>query len=185
MVGVLILLLFTFSVQGSSLWDPEQPSLYEDPRAGDVGDLVTVVIMEDAQASQQADTETGQELGIELDPGVFLTDIFTRVNPSYSDRASSGGRTQRSGTIVGEITVQIVEVLDNGNFRIEGSKNLTVDGEAQELKLSGIIRPEDIDKHNIVESTRLADVDISYTGDGVIADKQRQSIFEWLLNWIF
>ena len=186
-LGLLLILtlLFSLPLQASSLWDPERPSLYEDDKAREEGDLVTVVIMEDSEAAQEADTETEQELGIELNPGAFLSDAFPGLSPSYSDYAGGGGATRRSGTIAAEITAQVIEVKPNGNFKIEGTKGLTVDGETQEIKLSGIIRPEDIGSDNIVESSKLADVDISYTGTGVIADKQRRSIFEWLLNWIF
>ncbi len=182
---VLIVLFLSVPLQGSSLWQSGSQSLFSDPIARGEGDLLTVVIRENTQASHEADTNTGQGLGIEVNPGVFLSDLFAGLSPSYSDYSESGGRTQRSGSIVGEITVEVIEVLDTGNFRIEGTKGITVDGEHQEITLSGMIRPEDIEKDNSIESSRLADVDISYTGKGVIADKQRRSILEWLLNWIF
>ncbi len=186
MICFLAIVLFTtLPLQGSSLWQSDGSSLFSDPIARGEGDLLTVVIRENAEASHEADTETGQGLGFELNPGVFLSTLFAGLSPSYSDKAEAGGRTQRAGSIVGEITVEIVEVLDSGNFRIEGIKGITVDGEHQEIELSGMIRPEDIEKDNTIESARLADVNISYTGSGVVADKQRPSILEWLLNWIF
>ncbi len=181
----LIILMISFPLQGSSLWQSDSQSLFSDPIAQGEGDLLTVVIKENTEAYHEADTQTGQGLGFELNPGVFLSDLFAGLEPRYSDHAESGGRTERSGSIVGEITVEIVEVLDSGNFRIEGIKGITVDGEHQEIKLTGIIRPQDIEKDNTIESSRLANVDISYTGSGVVADKQRRSILEWLLNWIF
>ncbi len=182
---LLIFLLLTIPVNASSLWDSDSDSIFADRVARGEGDLLTVIIKENAKASHAADTKTSQGLGIELKPGVFLADFFAGLSPSYADGAESGGITERTGTIAGEITVQVVEVRDNGVLVIEGTKGIKVDREHQEIKLRGLVRVDDIEPDNTIDSARLADVSISYEGSGVIADKQRPSILEWLLNWLF
>ncbi len=181
---LLMFLMLSGTVQATSLWG-EGLDLYGDQRASQAGDLVTVLIMEQNKATQQADTSTSQQLGISLDPGVFLSDLFGGLSPEYEDQAGAMGTTSRSGTVVGQITVEVVEVLPNGNFRVEGVKGILVNGELEEIFLQGVIRPADICGDNTVESNRVADVSLEYKGRGVIAAKQRPSFLEWILNWIF
>lgn len=79
----------------------------------------------------------------------------------------------------------MVDILDNGNLQIEGSKKIKVNGEEQVINLSGIVRQEDISKDNTVPSWKIANVSIDIEGEGIIAEKQRPNLFQRILNWIF
>lgn len=182
---LLFLLLWTPSLGATSLWGTELGNLYQDDVANAVGDLITVLVVEKTQASHEADTRTSQDLGIKVDPGVFLTDIFAGLQPSYGDSASGGGQITRTGSVLAEITVVIKEVLPGGVFRVEGSKGIIVDGERATITLEGLIRSGDIERDNTIKSYKLAELNMDYSGQGVIAAKQRPSFIEWILNWIF
>lgn len=182
----IIMMIFCCSVcvDATSLWQTGN-NLFADRKANQIGDFITVLITEQNTAKQSADTATSQDLGIELSPGVFLSDLIFSLNPDYRDSASAQGTTSRSGTIIAEITVEVIEITAAGNFVVEGFKSLTVNGERETITLRGVISPYDLERNSVIESHKIADVEISYTGQGVISAKQRPSFIEWLLNWIF
>ncbi|MBW1739628.1 MAG: flagellar basal body L-ring protein FlgH [Deltaproteobacteria bacterium] len=184
-----------------SLWvDSGNTKLFVDMRAMAVGDLVTVTISETPSAKLDANTKTSRDSSIEAGLTDLLgymkaleeknkkgipggsTSRFDRTSmfkanfkPSFSGKGSS----DRSGTVVASITAQVYQVLPNGNLRISGKREIKVNNETQYITISGIIRPEDIDPANVIESTYIADARIEYSGKGVIADKQRPG---WLMR---
>jgi len=84
-----------------------------------------------------------------------------------------------------DITVTIEEVLDNGNFKIAGNKNIKINDETQKIKLTGIIRPSDIKADNTIESQLVAEPEIEYEGKGIVGDKQDRGIISRVFNFIF
>jgi flagellar L-ring protein precursor FlgH len=87
------------------------------------------------------------------------------------------GDSSQSNKLTGDITVTVTEVLSNGNLIVRGEKRIGINQGNEYIKLSGIVRPSDIDSTNTVESTRLADPTIVYVGDGAVADA---SVMGWL-----
>ena len=182
---VFALLLYTLSAGATSIWDDEAASLYEDRSDFERGDIITVVIEEDASAMQSADTDASQEIGVEGEAGAGFLDFLPFFGAGYSDQQSADGQTQRSGTLEANITTQVEEVLPNGNMRVTGRKNIKINDEEQVIKLSGIVRPDDIDLDNTIDSTRVAEAQIEYEGQGIIGDKQQQGLITRLFNWLF
>lgn len=183
--SILLILFFTIAVSADSLWTDEADGKYEDRPEYQSGDIITVIIEEDADAVQSANTSTSQSSSVEAGAGTGLFDFLKGFGMSYSDQGSADGETQRSGTLEADITTQVEEVLDNGNLRLIGSKKITINGEQQVIKLSGIIRPEDIQLDNKISSQKVADASIEYDGRGVVTDKQEPGIFEKILNFFF
>ncbi|MGM0410876.1 MAG: flagellar basal body L-ring protein FlgH [Bacillota bacterium] len=169
----------------NSLWSDEAAGSYEDRPDYESGDIVTVVIEEDANAVQSANSSTSQSSSVEAEAGTGLFDFLKAFGFGYSDEGSADGETQRSGTLEADITTQVEEILDNGNIRIIGSKKIKINGEEQTIKLSGVVRPKDIDLGNEVSSQKVADASIEYEGQGPVADKQDPGIFEKILNFFF
>lgn len=169
----------------NSLWSDEAAGKYEDRPDYQAGDIITVLIEEDANAVQSANTSTSQSSSIEAQAGTGLFNFIKAFGLGYSDQGSADGQTQRSGTLEADITTQVEEVLDNGNLRIIGSKKIKINGEEQIIKLSGIIRPEDIKLDNEVSSQKVADASIEYEGRGPVAEKQEPGLFEKVLNFFF
>jgi flagellar L-ring protein FlgH len=176
-----------------SLWRENQGSLFTANKASRVGDLLTVTIYEKASAKNEAETSAGRSSSASLGiPNLFgfETSIAGKnpyLDPSNLISANSktdfkgSGSTSREEKLSATLTTRIVEVLDGGNFRIEGSKTVRVNHEDQVIRLSGIVRQADITVHNIIDSKYILDSRIEYIGKGIISDKQRPG---WLVRII-
>jgi flagellar L-ring protein FlgH len=176
-----------------SLWRKNQGSLFTANKASRVGDLLTVAIYEKASAKNEAETSAGRSSSASLGiPNLFgfETSIANKnpyLDPSNLISANSktdfkgSGSTSREEKLSATLTTRIVEVLDGGNFRIEGSKTVRVNHEDQVIRLSGIVRQADITVHNIIDSKYILDARIEYIGKGIISDKQRPG---WLVRLI-
>lgn len=174
-----------------SLWTSRQGSLFGDIKASQVGDIVTVAIFEAASASKQASTATDRESNMSADLSTLfgleknISNINSTIDPSalvntgFKNEFKGSGSTSRKENLVATLTSRVVTVYPNGNLGIEGSKSVTVNNEEQLIHLSGIVRPADISPQNIVDSKFVLDAQITYTGKGVISDKQSQG---WLVR---
>ncbi|MDY0191435.1 MAG: flagellar basal body L-ring protein FlgH [Desulfuromonas sp.] len=174
-----------------SLWTTNRGSLFVDNRAGHVGDILTVVIAEQAEASKEASTSTGRSTSASADiTSLFglesnIANINKAIDPSnlisagYTNDFAGTGSTSRKEDLVATLTTRVVEVLPNGTLRISGSKSVTVNHEQQLIHLSGIVRQQDITVGNLINSKYILDANIVYTGKGVIDEKQKPG---WLLR---
>ncbi len=150
-----------------------------------VGDLLTIIITEDASATQQASTDSSQGTNVNVGAGTGILDFITAFGVNQSDSTNAAGSTVRSGSLSANVTVEIIEVLPNGNFKVSGEKRINVNDETQKVKLTGVVRPQDITPQNTIDSTYIANVDIEYHGKGVVGDRQRPGIITRILNWFF
>ena len=168
--------------------------LMADTRAGRVGDLVTVRIVESTRGSNEADAELSKDatndwgvpefFGVDdnlngsVNSGFSLTDMF---ETSTEKEFSGGGSTTRSSSVLTTVTARVFQVFPNGNLALLGRKEITVNHERQVLWLVGLARPEDIDAANSLPSTRIAELSLMLTGDGDINDVLREG---WLTRWL-
>lgn len=184
---VIVILLFTGIVvqANNSLWSEEQTSMYRDKEDYNVGDLVTVLIEEDASAVQSAVSDSNKGSDLDVGAGSGILSFLNPFSFGYSGSDSADGSTERTGTLQADITVTIEEVLENGNFEIAGDKNIKINDETQAIKLTGIIRPSDIKADNTIESELVSDPEIEYEGKGIIGDKQDRGIISKIFNFIF
>jgi len=83
------------------------------------------------------------------------------------------------------MTAMVKEVLPNGNLVVQGSRTVLVNHEEQFMTLTGIVRPEDIGRDNLILSTQVADARITFGGTGIVADKQRTGWGTWIADWLF
>jgi len=174
-----------------SLWQAGTNGLTEDFKARRKGDIVTILISESASASKASDTSTSRDskinasvqnfLGLEK-TGAFNTNFFDLANLINAGAGSSfkgSGATSRKETLNATISAKVIEVLPNGNLQIEGRRNVKVNNEDQIIVVEGTVRPSDIGQDNIVNSGFVADARITYTGKGIISDRQSPG---WLMN---
>jgi flagellar L-ring protein precursor FlgH len=174
-----------------SLWtDVGSSRLFSDSRARRVGDLVTVRISEKPTGKLTAKTETSRDSSIEAGipnlVGIMETygknhsvDEESMFKANFKPSFKGEGTNDRSGELEAYVTARVVQVLTNGHLRIWGKQDIKVNNETQHISVSGIVRPEDIDTNNQVQSTYVADAQITYSGTGVIADKQQPG---WLMR---
>ncbi len=178
-----------------SLWQKGngRAFLFEDLRASRVGDIVIVKIVEQHKGSKSASTQADREStydgsfgGSLFGLGSFATPLVdgVEVNASTKNEFEGTGSTSREDTLTGTIAARVVDVLQNGDLRIRGRREVTVNSERQTMVLSGIIRPIDVDTANTVLSSAIANAKIIYTGLGVVDDVQRPGWMVRVLDWI-
>ncbi len=174
---------------GGSIWQASAGGLAEDMKARRKGDTLTVVIAEQASASKQASTGTSRSAAISAGiPNLFgletagvskMMDLSKLASASTDTKFNGNGSTTRKENLSATITARVMDVLPNGNLLIEGRRNVKVNNEDQIIILDGTVRPRDITADNLINSSLIADARITYSGKGVISDRQRPG---WLLN---
>jgi flagellar L-ring protein precursor FlgH len=169
--------------QRESLIDPGRyRALAADHRAYRVGDIVTIQVLEATRAKSQAATEAGSE----LDLGVGFSSPSTSYDASLGLNGgnASGAQTTRVGELRTQVSAQVIAIEPNGNLRIEGEQSLIVNGERQKIRITGMVRPEDISAANTVWSNRIANADLELLGVGVVSESQRQSVLYRVFKWL-
>jgi flagellar L-ring protein precursor FlgH len=178
-----------------SLWRPGSKAFFRDPRARNVGDLLTIAVhlQEQAEfANQTALTRTtansmsltnlfgiGTLIG-RLIPGVANTD--PSINTAGSDSTQGQGDIKRSENITVNVAATVVRVLPNNNLEVAGSQEIRLNNELREMQIRGIVRPEDIGSDNTISSARIAEARIAYGGRGVSSDLQRPTWGQDIIN---
>ncbi len=164
------------------------PSMFADRIARNVGDILTVEIIENSSATATANTNTKSEYKAGLSGtssgALDFIPLFGADGDTKSEHKGDG-RTTRQGRLTGTVTVKVVEVFPNGNLRIEGQKNVIINGERQLTILTGVVRPEDISPQNYVMSNQIADAEITFKGKGVLANSERPGFFARIFDWLF
>jgi flagellar L-ring protein precursor FlgH len=176
-----------------SLYSRASDSLFADLKARQVGDMLTVLIEEKDSASKEASTSTDRNssvsaalphlLGLENSKLVSELpgnpDLNTLLGADFSNSFAGNGSTSRKGQLNASLAVQVIGAYPNGNLKIRGGKEVMVNSEVQVIYLTGIVRPVDISAANTVQSTKILNARISYTGDGALSDKQEPG---WLMR---
>ncbi|MCH9813578.1 MAG: flagellar basal body L-ring protein FlgH [Epsilonproteobacteria bacterium] len=158
--------------------------LFSDKKAMNVHDIVTVVIDENTFQSSQGNKNISDTSTNNMGGGVFtgatsggltsgvaktlngLTDIGFKTN---SNNTFSGtGSQSRNEKFTATISARVVKVLNNGNYFIDGSRQLLLNGTKQMIRITGVIRPYDIDQTNTIDSKYVADAKIHYATEGDI-----------------
>jgi len=160
--------------------------LYGDGRAYRVGDIITVELQESTQSSKSSSTKVDKSNNTSVGAGTVLgQNLSVFGNPLSaslsSDNAFDGeGTSDMSNSLSGSITVTVHEVYPNGNLLVRGEKWLTLNQGDEYIRISGMIRPQDIDPGNTVASTKLADARISYSGTGAVHES---NMMGWLARF--
>lgn len=166
--------------------------LFEDLRAARVGDILTVRLVEKTVASKSSNTSTSKSTAATLvNPSVFGRPVTRNGVPILAGSLSGDstfdgeGASNQSNSLQGDITVTVVERYPNGNLRIRGEKWVTLNQGREFIRLSGIIRPYDIEPDNSILSGKVADAHITYSSKGVLAAANRMGLISRFFNSIF
>ena len=161
--------------------------LYSDTKARRVGDIITVLLQENTQASKTAKTETKKASDASLSPLIGLNGLAPTIDGNTlqlgieSDGNFKGdAKSNQSNSLNGQISVHVLRVLPNGNLIIRGEKWLTLNTGQEFIRLTGIVRAEDVSAENTVASNRVANARISYSGKGSLAESQEAG---WLSSF--
>lgn len=152
-------------------------NLFSDNKAYRVGDILTVRLVENTNASKQAKTSTTKDNNVDLQaPTLFGGSLTYHDQALLSAQAKAArdfkgeGSSTQSNTLTGNVTVTVAQVLPNGNLVIKGEKLVSINQGDEFLRISGIVRPADIGGDNSVLSTQIANARLSYGGSGALAD---------------
>lgn len=164
-------------------------SLYSDVKAAVVGDVVTVVILENtlASGSSKISTDKATTFATTGEQGAGGLDFI----PSFSAGADmsrtheGNGATERRGSIVSKMAAVVTEVNANGCLVIKGEREIVINDEKETLVLTGMVRPRDISTGNVVYSTDIANAQITYKGKGLVTSGSKPSIIARIVSILF
>jgi len=170
-------------VTGSIYQSSRNFSFYGDQVALNVGDILTVVLQEQTSATKSADTSYDKEDSIDLNEATILGNTLNfkgmslLTNPEFEREFDGSASSDQSNSLTGNISVTVSQVLPNGILRIRGEKWLKLNQGDEYIRLTGLVRPQDIGTDNTIPSSKIADARIAYGGTGEFDDVNRQG---WL-----
>ncbi|AWN41876.1 flagellar basal body L-ring protein FlgH [Methylobacterium durans] len=167
----------------NSLWRTGSRAFFKDQRAARIGDLVTVKVNVTDKANLNNETKRSRQntegfglpnaFGLEngaKTAGIAADKLINATSTSASDGA---GSVQRAEQVTTNIAAIVTQVLPNGNLVVEGKQEIRVNFEVRELVVAGVVRPEDIESDNTIDSAKIAQARIAYGGRGQITDVQQ------------
>lgn len=179
--------------QAASLWEADARGFLRDLRASKIGDIVTVEVdmAEQARISNQTSRSrgAGEAMGV---PNLFgletalpnSVDPDKLVNLNSSGSSNGAGAVNRQENISLKVAAVVTDILPNGNLVIAGRQEMRVNFELRELRIAGVIRPQDITTRNTVSYEKIAEARITYGGRGQITDMQQPRVGQQVLDAI-
>jgi flagellar L-ring protein precursor FlgH len=163
-------------------------SLFSDQKAFRVGDAMTVIVVETSSASNDQSTTSNRESGLSAaaSGGVGTTSIpSTTLGISTGNKFKGDGSTSTNGSVRAKISARVDTVFANGNLFVNGSRTITINGEEQLIKISGVVRPSDVQSDNSVYSYNISDAKILFQGNGIVSRTQEPGWITRFLHWLF
>lgn len=159
-------------------------NIYSDAKARRVGDIISVVLSENTTAQKNAKTELKKEDSVALSPVTGSGSNAIRINGQtlsvgidQKNNFKGDSKSNQGNSLTGYISVHVTRVLPNGNLVIKGEKWMTLNSGDEYIRLTGIIREQDISATNTIQSNKVANARIQYSGTGTFAEVQEQG---WL-----
>lgn len=184
--------------QKNSLWASNRQAFFEDQRADNIGDILTVTIDIKDKAELDNETERTREsgenaglsalLGYEADLAQVLPEAVNNaslVGAEADSNFKGSGAIDREEKIQMKLAATIMQVLPNGNMVIQGRQEVRVNYEKRILELAGVIRPQDINIDNSISYDKIAEARVSYGGKGQITDVQQPRYGQQVYDVLF
>lgn len=180
----------------NSLWQQGSRSFFKDQRARQIGDLVTVKVNFKDSADIANETKRSRSnsdaMGVpslfgyeaQIPKALPNAKAASLVSTSSTMASDGAGSVKRAETLATNVAAVVTQILPNGNMVIEGKQEVRVNFEVRELVVGGVIRPEDIEADNTVESMKIAEARIAYGGRGQITDVQQPRYGQQMMDII-
>jgi len=170
---------------GSLYQDSYGLALFNDRKAHFVGDIITIKLSENTVSKKSATVNVKKDNATKFNSGdgtllgsdPTLKGLSLATNIAQNRNFNGDAGADQSNSLQGNITVTVAEIMPNGNLIVRGEKWMTLNRGDEFIRISGIVRPDDVAPDNTVLSTRLANAKISYSGTGTLADSQNMG---WL-----
>ena len=179
----------------NSLWRNGARAFFHDQRASRVGDILTINInikdnaqvSNETKANRQSNASLGipNLLGLEVPLARLLPKGFSpasAISTNSNNQSDGLGSVNRSETVTLTLAAVVTQVMPNGNLVIEGKQEVRINQELRELKVAGVVRPEDISATNTILHTQIAEARVSYGGKGELSNVQKVPVGQAVLN---
>lgn len=149
---------------------------FRDVRAGQLYDLVTIVVAEQTSAVSTGVTNTSRKSSAStavtslFGPTKTAGALASLANSAGNQQLQGQGTTSRTSTLKTTITAEVIALLPNGNLVVRGQREINVNSEHQTVTIQGVVRPADLTPANSITSDRVAQLEIHVDGKGVVAD---------------
>jgi flagellar L-ring protein precursor FlgH len=160
---------------------------FRDVRAGQLNDLVTIIVTENTSAVSTGVTNTSRKSSVSSavtslwGPTKATGALANLANTAGDQELQGQGTTSRSTTLTTTITAEVIALLPNGNLVVRGQRAINVNSEHQTVTIQGVIRPADLSSLNSITSDRVAQMEIQVDGKGVVADAVKRPFFLYRL----
>ncbi len=188
-VCLLLILAISSGIQpgtaaAASLW-VDGTNLVGDKKPGKVGDIVTVLVRENTKTKDKGKTNVKKTNDNSVSDGTGIFSFLKAFGFNSKSDMTGDGSTERTHVAQTSITCLVTDMLPNGNLIIEGTRDVTTHEENLELKIVGVIRPEDVDANNNILSDRIANAEIGIKGRGALTRIQKPGLLTQILQTIF
>ena len=189
MKNILIsILVFPLLINAQNMSQNGFRSLFSDYKAVNLGDAITIIVVESSQASNAAQKSTGREsdIGFGFSGGVDETELpNVDLDLGSRNEFEGSGSAKTAGMVRTKLSALIDSVLSNGLVRIKGSRKIVVNDEEQMITIKGLVRTSDISSDNTVLSYNISEAEIIFQSDGQIKSAQEPGWITKLFHWLF
>ena len=180
-----ILILSCITTYSTSLYNNQNgKSLYEDRKSKNVGDLVSIIIRENAQSTSTNSDSKNKSVALNGNAGTGALNMLPQFGAGMTSSSANGDTTKRSGSLTARVSARIEKIDNSGNLYLKGIRRVLINNEQQEIEISGYVRPMDIATDNTVESTYLADAEVKYNGKLAFDGKAKPGMISNVLGSI-
>ena len=181
---MLMVIIFPAEAFGGSLWN-DNANWFADARPGRVGDIVTVLVDEKTDASDESDMSVTKNSNLSVTDGTGLLNFIRGLTLGTQNSSTGNGSIERTHSATATLACLVTEVLPNGNLVIEGTRDVRTSDEILQLMLVGVIRPQDVNSDNQINSRLIANAEISVKGRGIISRTQKPGVITQILQAVF
>lgn len=186
--ALIFIFIFSNSSFSQSLWD-DNANWFADARPGKVGDIVTVLVNERTDAKDEAEMEvtktTNNSVGNQNGVDAGILNFIRKLTFQTNNNANGNGSVERKHHATATLACLVTEVLPNGNLVIEGTRDVRTSDETLQFQLVGVIRPQDVNSDNQINSSLIANAEIAVKGRGIISRTQKVGVITQILQTVF
>jgi len=185
---IAVAVLFSAQAFAQTLRDNPGFSMFSDEKANKIGDMITIIVVESSQASNNAEKSTSRKSDLGFNANVntgAASSPNTAVGIGSNNGFNGSGSTKAGGMLSTRISATVDSLRPNGNMVISGIRKTVINGEEQVISVKGVVRQSDIMPDNSVMSYNVSEAEFVFEGKGMIDDAQSPGWFTRFLHWIF
>ena len=184
LICVLLAACLAVPADAQSLWD-DRTNWLADARPCRVGDIVTVLINERTDAKDEAKMDVQKSSSSSVSDGTGILSFIRSLSLTTSNSGKGDGSVERKHHATGTVACLVTEVLPNGNLVIEGTRDVRTSEEVLQFQIIGVIRPQDVNSDNQINSSLIANAELAVKGRGIVSRTQKPGVVTQILQAVF